>query len=656
VFVPDFDPEDAEDYSSSSQFQRTKDTLNSFAYDFSPASDEPKLLSEKKTLRKNLDVNDVVKEYEGKVISRKDLKEFSDEDEAEDSEEGEDDEQSDDLDEDANESEENEEGDEIGNDDEEEEADEDGMEDVEGQSFSEEDEDENAEDYDDESQASDEADDDGDEDAVDRRRGKKLSDSMFSAGVSDQQSKLAAQLKALEESEKQADENVSLFHARGKNAATKTTPVVSTYTKSVHMKNQVTWYSQLLNLRIRMQSLLNAANRLPPDHDTISEPNSTQSVTSVREQFESVDASVPSSFDRAFETTSKLMEELMDLQHGLMKQNEKVFNTSEDNEDSDDAEHAHSKNAVPQFKGVSFYMRPRNSKRKRSMDDDNDSDTSDDLSSLPPEQRRSRKLDAYWTYLSNELDPFLTPIQNALINKWNLRTQMSAGNVSSVANLSAGTDGKSNDASFKVINQSILSQIDSVLLDEERLIRRAQLYRSDGELLGRVGQAHKKLKKAQLKREGAIDNDAGINDEDDFLDSHLLSGRHVEEYDTFIYDDGDYYQSLLQEIIHASHSMEDAGHADDMHNKELLASAAAARRKAKKNVDRNASKGRRLRYTVHPKLANFMAPALTSIGSSLLGDNANTGEGGGFAVDELFMNLFGARVSAKQQTKDKIKA
>lgn len=64
-----------------------------------------------------------------------------------------------------------------------------------------------------------------------------------------------------------------------------------------------------------------------------------------------------------------------------------------------------------------------------------------------------------------------------------------------------------------------------------------------------------------------------------------------------------------------------------------LPNAAAARREArvKKRVDTKASKGRKLRYTVHEKLQNFMAPE----------DRGTWGER---QVDELFGGLLGRRV------------
>lgn len=52
-------------------------------------------------------------------------------------------------------------------------------------------------------------------------------------------------------------------------------------------------------------------------------------------------------------------------------------------------------------------------------------------------------------------------------------------------------------------------------------------------------------------------------------------------------------------------------------------------RRKKNNVDRKASKGRKIRYTVHDKLQNFMFPIPTVNPSSVIIDS-----------DRLFVSLF----------------
>jgi protein AATF/BFR2 len=76
-------------------------------------------------------------------------------------------------------------------------------------------------------------------------------------------------------------------------------------------------------------------------------------------------------------------------------------------------------------------------------------------------------------------------------------------------------------------------------------------------------------------------------------------------------------------------------------NGELLRSAAAARRRTRRHVDRRASKGRRVRYTVMPKLVNFMAPNQSSLSSA--SDSS-------FVADELFRSLFGRSSSSPLPT------
>lgn len=109
------------------------------------------------------------------------------------------------------------------------------------------------------------------------------------------------------------------------------------------------------------------------------------------------------------------------------------------------------------------------------------------------------------------------------------------------------------------------------------------------------------------------------------------------EEDASIYDDADFYTLLLRELV--DQRMADSATTNPNNSVNLaslsaaLPNAAAARREArvKKRVDTKASKGRKLRYTVHEKLQNFMAPE-------------DRGSWGDRQVDELFGGLLGRRV------------
>lgn len=110
--------------------------------------------------------------------------------------------------------------------------------------------------------------------------------------------------------------------------------------------------------------------------------------------------------------------------------------------------------------------------------------------------------------------------------------------------------------------------------------------------------------------------------------------RKIQESDS-IYDDADFYGLLLQSLL-------------EQRSADSVAASAGAvdvsfqmRREAKtkKNVDTKASKGRKLRYTVHEKLQNFMAPE----DRSLWGERQ---------TDELFGSLFGRKMGLAEDDED----
>lgn len=99
----------------------------------------------------------------------------------------------------------------------------------------------------------------------------------------------------------------------------------------------------------------------------------------------------------------------------------------------------------------------------------------------------------------------------------------------------------------------------------------------------------------------------------------LQASRKVNE-DARIYDDADFYGLMLKELLESKSSDTVTASAIDFDPRREA--------KTKKHVDTKASKGRKLRYTVHEKLQNFMAPE----------DRRQWGER---QADELFGSLFG---------------
>ncbi|KAI9650624.1 rRNA-processing protein bfr2 [Ciborinia camelliae] len=105
--------------------------------------------------------------------------------------------------------------------------------------------------------------------------------------------------------------------------------------------------------------------------------------------------------------------------------------------------------------------------------------------------------------------------------------------------------------------------------------------------------------------------------------------------DPNIYDDADFYQLLLKELL--DQRMVDSSSAATGEAGKPMQWTAVKEAKTRKNVDTKASKGRKMKFTVHEKLQNFMAPedrntweetARDRFFATLLGRKLDLGENG----------------------------
>lgn len=97
-----------------------------------------------------------------------------------------------------------------------------------------------------------------------------------------------------------------------------------------------------------------------------------------------------------------------------------------------------------------------------------------------------------------------------------------------------------------------------------------------------------------------------------------------------IYDDADFYSTLLQSLISQRSSEATTSLGNLNLNMNMQPWEAARQAKVKKLVDTKASKGRKLRYTVHEQIQNFMAPE-------------DRGAWGERQAEDLFGALFGRK-------------
>jgi protein AATF/BFR2 len=120
-------------------------------------------------------------------------------------------------------------------------------------------------------------------------------------------------------------------------------------------------------------------------------------------------------------------------------------------------------------------------------------------------------------------------------------------------------------------------------MDKDRILKRTQLKRGAYKICGKKEEAPKETLKLET-----------INNKE----------KNVKDYDEEIFDDQDFYNQLLRELIdRKSNNLTDPVELT-RHSIELQ----KLRTKTKKKVDTKASKGRKIKFDTHKPLVNFMAP------------------------------------------------
>lgn len=212
------------------------------------------------------------------------------------------------------------------------------------------------------------------------------------------------------------------------------------------------------------------------------------------------------------------------------------------------------------------------------VDMDNEEDKADTRNSYS-ERKRPKSTAVEETNLSKRFCKLASQYR-PVIENWHERTKF----------VNANTKLKK----FESFDVCPTKSIDQILTNKDRLIGRTRVKRSAIKIIGQ--------------------SDSEIPDDED-------SSSNLQ---TDIYDDDDFYHQLLRQIIENKMGSVDDSTAMSKKYMEIQ----RMRNKLKKQVDTRASKGRKIRYDVHEKLVNFMAPTdRTSMSDE--------------AKNELFKSLFG---------------
>uniref|UniRef100_A0A671PBS9 Protein AATF-like n=1 Tax=Sinocyclocheilus anshuiensis TaxID=1608454 RepID=A0A671PBS9_9TELE len=326
--------------------------------------------------------------------------------------------------------------------------------------------------------------------------------------------------------------------------------------KGKAVKNQLALWDLMLERRIKIQKALVMANQLPQPQ-TFPEFKSRGG------------AEYAEALKNSHKALKALQRSLLELQDLLLYQNPET-------------------RAISQGKTWEI-----NSEDDMENGDDSQEQEQEAVRSGPP--KRKLEMAEYPNFMAKRFAAFL-PYRDATLQKWYDKTRL--------------TTGKSKKG-FGAFDRNILTQVEQVLMDKERLVRRTQTRRSEYRVVGKPEPITPEIDSSITEGEAA--------------ELALKANVHLKDLDEEIFDDDDFYHQQLRELIERKTSATDPNDQVAM-GKQWLA-IQKLRSKIKKKVDTKASKGRKIRFHIHSKLMNFMA----SIDNSSMSDDARS---------ELFRSLF----------------
>ncbi|XP_053223469.1 protein AATF isoform X2 [Podarcis raffonei] len=299
--------------------------------------------------------------------------------------------------------------------------------------------------------------------------------------------------------------------------------------KGKAVKNQIALWDQLLEGRIKLQKVLLTANQLPQP-DTFLEfkkRGGQEFAAALKNNHKALKA---------------LLRTLVDLQDELLHQYSGTRHLVDGEQGKED-----SNEEIP------------------SGDDDDDQAEMEDK-----ERKRKLGMDDYPEFAAKRFADFRS-YRNSTLQKWHDRTKLASGKL-----------GKG----FGAFERSILTQIDHILMDRERLLRRTRTKRSAYRVLGKLQPAPEPLPDTLPGQAEAL--------------PPTTSNAHLKDLDEEIFDDDDFYHQLLRELIERKTSSLDPNDQVAMGRQWLAIQK--LRSKIRKKVDKKASKGRKIRTELYRSL------------------------------------------------------
>ncbi|XP_062967867.1 protein AATF isoform X2 [Cynocephalus volans] len=303
------------------------------------------------------------------------------------------------------------------------------------------------------------------------------------------------------------------------------------------VKNQIALWDQLLEGRIKLQKALLTTNQLPqPDvFPVFKDKGGPEFASALKNSHKALKA---------------LLRSLVYLQDELLFQ-------------------------YPDTRYLVDGTKPKPESEEISSEDDELEEEKKKQRRAPP--KRKLEMDGYSSFMAKRFADF-TVFRNRTLQKWHDKTKLASGKL-----------GKG----FGAFERSVLTQIDHILVDKERLLRRTQTKRSVYRVLGKPEPAAQPVPES-------------LPGEPEIL-PQVPANAHLKDLDEEIFDDDDFYHQLLRELIERKTSSLDPNDQVAMGRQWLAIQK--LRSKIHKKVDRKASKGRKLRTELYRSLFGHLKPS-----------------------------------------------
>jgi protein AATF/BFR2 len=328
-------------------------------------------------------------------------------------------------------------------------------------------------------------------------------------------------------------------------------------------KVQTELFERWMEARIQLQGPLTSSNRLPRP--------------AVQAALCKADGKVRAAFEGVHDAAGSLLVDLLRARASLLSGIPEVASAllAAGGDEGDDEEEGEGNRAAAEAKLLPSVGR----KRARSEDgeeDEGDDEDNNGGASTPPLSYSSEDL---WGVIERGWEA-MAGWRDETVDKWGRRLAYAAG-------ISAKKAVK-----LKVLGADISAQVQEVLADRVRVTSRTRMRSDAVRHLGETQQAGSGSSSSSGAGAGA---GAGAG------------SSSSAELDAETYEDTDFYAALLKEFTSSlaasglASSSASAGGA--------LGYKAGYKHSTRDGVDRRASKSRRIRYVVHPKLAHFCAPS-----------------------------------------------